>query len=226
MGRFRRLDVLKAVVESGLIPVFYHKDLEISKKVALAIFKGGSQLLEFTNRGDFAYQVFTELNKWCTKEIPELILGVGSVIDPGTAVLYINSGANFVVGPVLNAEIAKSCNRRKVAYMPGCGSASEISQAEELGVEICKVFPGAEVGGPSFVKSILGPMPWSLLMPTGGVDRTRESIEKWIKAGVVSVGIGSNLITKDILSSGNFESLATNTAEVLRWVKEVRNKAV
>jgi 2-dehydro-3-deoxyphosphogluconate aldolase / (4S)-4-hydroxy-2-oxoglutarate aldolase len=225
VGRFRRLNVLQAVVESGLVPVFYHKDLEVAKKVALAISKGGSLLLEFTNRGDFAYQVFTELNKWCAKETPELILGVGSIIDPGTAVLYINSGANFVVGPVFNADIAKACNRRKIAYMPGCGSASEISQAEELGVEICKVFPGAEVGGPSFVKSILGPMPWTLLMPTGGVDRTRESIEKWFKAGVASVGIGSNLITKEILASGDFEPLAKNTAEVLHWIRDVRSKA-
>jgi len=141
-------------------------------------------------------------------------------------VLYINSGADFVVGPVLNADIARACNRRKIAYMPGCGSASEISQAEELGVEICKVFPGAEVGGPSFVKSILGPMPWALLMPTGGVDRTRESIEKWFRAGVASVGIGSNLITKEILASGDFEALAKNTAEVLQWIKNVRSKVV
>ena len=225
MGRFRRLDVIQSMVESGLVPVFYHKDVEVAKKVALAVAKGGSRHLEFTNRGDFAYQVFTELNKWCAKETPRLILGVGSVIDPGTAVLYINSGADFVVGPVLNADVARSCNRRKIAYMPGCGSASEISQAEELGVEVCKVFPGAEVGGPSFVKSILGPMPWTLLMPTGGVDRTRESIEKWFKAGVASVGIGSNLITKEILASGDFEALAKNTAEVLQWIKDARPKA-
>jgi 2-dehydro-3-deoxyphosphogluconate aldolase/(4S)-4-hydroxy-2-oxoglutarate aldolase len=209
---------------SGLVPVFYHKDVEVAKKVALAVAKGGARLLEFTNRGDFAWQVFTDLNKWAAREIPDLMLGVGSVIDPGTASLYINSGAEFVVGPVLNADIARTCNRRKVAYMPGCGSASEVSYAEELGCEICKIFPGGEVGGPSFVKSILGPMPWSLLMPTGGVDSTREGIEKWFKAGVVSVGIGSNLITKEILSSGDFETLSRNTAEVLQWIREARGR--
>jgi 2-dehydro-3-deoxyphosphogluconate aldolase / (4S)-4-hydroxy-2-oxoglutarate aldolase len=224
MARFKRLEVLQTMVESGLVPVFYHDDIDIAKKVAQAIAKGGARFLEFTNRGDFAHQRFAELNTWCAKEIPTLILGAGSVLDPGTAVLYINNGANFVVGPVLNPDIAKACNRRKIAYMPGCGSASEISQAEELGVEICKVFPGSEVGGPSFVKSILGPMPWSLLMPTGGVDRTRESIEKWFKAGVVSVGIGSNLITKEILSTGNFTALAHDTAEALQWIKEARGK--
>ena len=212
------------MTESGLVPVFYHKDIEVAKKVAMAVAKGGARLLEFTNRGDFAWQVFTDLNKWAAKEIPGLMLGVGSVIDPGTASLYINNGAEFVVGPVLNADIAKACNRRKVAYMPGCGSASEVSYAEELGCEICKIFPGGEVGGPSFVKSILGPMPWSLLMPTGGVDRTKESIEKWFKAGVASVGIGSNLITKEILSSGDFETLSRNTAEALQWIREARGR--
>jgi 2-dehydro-3-deoxyphosphogluconate aldolase / (4S)-4-hydroxy-2-oxoglutarate aldolase len=222
MGRFKRLEVLNAMTESGLVPVFYHKDIEVAKMVALGVAKGGARLLEFTNRGDFAYQVFADLNKWAAKEIPDLILGVGSVIDPGTASLFINSGAEFVVGPVLNADVARACNRRKVAYMPGCGSASEVSFAEELGCEICKIFPGSEVGGPSFVKSVLGPMPWSLLMPTGGVDRTRESIERWFNAGVVSVGIGSNLITKEILSSGDFEALARNTAEVLGWIVDAR----
>jgi 2-dehydro-3-deoxyphosphogluconate aldolase/(4S)-4-hydroxy-2-oxoglutarate aldolase len=212
------------MTESGLVPVFYHKDIGVAKKVAMAVAKGGARLLEFTNRGDFAWQVFTDLNKWAAKEVPGLMLGVGSVIDPGTASLYINNGAEFVVGPVLNADIAKACNRRKVAYMPGCGSASEVSYAEELGCEICKIFPGGEVGGPSFVKSILGPMPWSLLMPTGGVDRTKESIEKWFKAGVVSVGIGSNLITKEILSSGDFETLSRNTAEALQWIREARGR--
>jgi len=212
------------MTESGLVPVFYHKDIEVAKKVAMAVAKGGARLLEFTNRGDFAWQVFADLNKWAAKEIPGLMLGVGSVIDPGTASLYMNNGAEFVVGPVLNADVAKACNRRKVAYMPGCGSASEVSYAEELGCEICKIFPGGEVGGPSFVKSILGPMPWSLLMPTGGVDRTKESIEKWFKAGVVSVGIGSNLITKEILSSGDFETLSRNTAEALQWIREARSR--
>ena len=147
MARFRRLDVLQAMMDSGLVPVFYHKDLETAKKVARAVADGGVKVLEFTNRGDFAWQIFSALIQWCESEIPDLILGVGSVIDPGTASLYINDGANFIVGPILNAEVARTCNRRKIPYLPGCGSASEISQAEEYGVEICKIFPGKEVGG-------------------------------------------------------------------------------
>ena len=222
MARFKRLDVLQAMVQSGLVPVFYHQDIEVAKKIAEAIARGGARVLEFTNRGEFAYTVFSELVQWGRQKLPELILGAGSVLDPGTATLYVNNGANFIVGPVLNPEVARVCNRRKIAYLPGCGSASEISQAEEYGVEICKVFPGAEVGGPGFVKNILAPMPWSLIMPTGGVERSRVSIEKWFKAGVACVGMGSNLIAKDLVASGDFEAISKNTAEVLQWIKEVR----
>jgi 2-dehydro-3-deoxyphosphogluconate aldolase/(4S)-4-hydroxy-2-oxoglutarate aldolase len=222
MARFRRLDVLNAMIEGGLVPVFYQQDIEVAKKIAAAVAGGGAKVLEFTNRGDFAYQIFSQLVQWCQKETPGLILGAGSVLDPGTAALYMNSGANFIVGPVLNAEVARACNRRKIAYMPGCGSVSEISQAEEYGVEICKVFPGAEVGGPGFVKNVLAPMPWSLIMPTGGVERTRASIEKWFKAGVACVGMGSNLIAKDLVAAGDFGTISANTAEVLQWIREVR----
>jgi 2-dehydro-3-deoxyphosphogluconate aldolase/(4S)-4-hydroxy-2-oxoglutarate aldolase len=222
MARFRRLDVLNAMIECGLVPVFYHQDLEVAKRIAAAVAGGGAKVLEFTNRGDFAYQIFSELARWCQEEIPELILGAGSVLDPGTAALFMNSSANFIVGPVLHAEVARACNRRKIAYLPGCGSVSEISQAEEYGAEICKVFPGGEVGGPGFVKNVLAPMPWSLMMPTGGVERTRASIERWFKAGVACVGMGSNLIAKELVAAGDFETISKNTAEVLQWIREER----
>jgi 2-dehydro-3-deoxyphosphogluconate aldolase/(4S)-4-hydroxy-2-oxoglutarate aldolase len=222
MARFRRLEVLHAMIECGLVPVFYYQDLELIKKIARAVADGGGKVLEFTNRGDFAYQVFSELIKWCAKEIPELILGAGSVIDQGTAALYMNSGANFIVAPFFNKEVAKDCNRRKIAYIPGCGSAAEISQAEEYGAEICKIFPGAEVGGPEFVKNLLAPMSWSYIMPTGGVEKTKESITKWFKAGVVCVGMGSTLITKDLVAKGDYETISKNISEVLNWIKETR----
>ena len=226
MARFRRMEVLQAMTVSGLVPVFYNKDLETAKKVAKAVADGGVRVVEFTNRGDFAFQIFSGLVQWCESEMPEVILGVGSVIDPGTAALYINSGANFIVGPVFNADVARVCNRRKIPYLPGCGSASEISEAEEHGVEICKVFPGGEVGGPAFVRNILGPMPWTLIMPTGGVDVTRESIHAWFKGGVACVGIGSNLISGELVSAGDFGVIAVKTAEVLNWINEVRGRSV
>jgi 2-dehydro-3-deoxyphosphogluconate aldolase/(4S)-4-hydroxy-2-oxoglutarate aldolase len=224
MARFLRLDVLNKIVELGIVPVFYEPNVETAIQIAAACSRGGAKVVEFTNRGDFAYQVFGELVKHFAKADPELILGVGSVSDPGTAALYINSGANFVVGPILNPDVAKICNRRKIAYSPGCGSASEISYAEELGVEIVKVFPGSSVGGPDFVKSVLGPHPWTRIMPTGGVDATQESIEAWFKAGVACVGIGSKLITKELVAKGDFDGLAAKTAQVLAWIAQVRGK--
>ncbi len=224
MARFDRMTVLNKIMELGLIPVFYHADVEVAAKIVAACAAGGATVVEFTNRGDFAPQVFMELSKHFSKADPKIILGVGSIVDAPTAALYIAYGANFIVGPNFNPEVARLCNRRKVAYSPGCGSATEIAEAEELGVEIVKVFPGKSVGGPDFVKSVLGPCPWTRIMPTGGVDATQESIDAWFKAGVACVGIGSQLITKQILTSGDFDGLAQKTAQVLHWIREARGK--
>ena len=222
MARFDRLTVLNAVIESGLVPVFYHGQVQVAQQIVAACAEGGARVVEFTNRGERAWNVFTQLVEWVEKAHPGVILGVGSVIDAPTAALYVGSGANFVVGPILNPEVARLCNRRKIAYMPGCGSATEISQAEELGVEIVKVFPGAEVGGPGFVKAVLAPMPWTRIMPTGGVDATEESIRAWFRAGVVCVGIGSKLITKDLVAAGDWEGISKKVAQVLAWIQEAR----
>ncbi|MEJ2210139.1 MAG: bifunctional 4-hydroxy-2-oxoglutarate aldolase/2-dehydro-3-deoxy-phosphogluconate aldolase [Anaerolineae bacterium] len=224
MARFDRLAVLNAIVDSGLVPVFYNRDLEVAKQVVAACAEGGARVVEFTNRGDRAWQVFTQLVEWAETAQPKLILGVGSVIDAPTAALYISSGANFVVGPVLNAKVARLCNRRKIAYMPGCGSASEISQAEELGVEIVKVFPGTQVGGPGFVKAILGPTPWTRIMPTGGVDASEESIRAWFEAGVACVGIGSRLITRQLVAARDWGGISANVAHVLAWIEQARSE--
>jgi 2-dehydro-3-deoxyphosphogluconate aldolase/(4S)-4-hydroxy-2-oxoglutarate aldolase len=178
--------------------------------------------VEFTNRGDLAYQVFAGAVRHVLEKKIDVILGVGSIVDAPTAALYVANGANFVVGPLLNPEVARLCNRRKVAYSPGCGSVSEIAQAEELGVEIVKVFPGKEVGGPGFVKAVLGPCPWTRIMPTGGVESTRESLEAWFKAGVAAVGAGSNLITKEFIAAKDWDGLAAKVRQCLDWVKEIR----
>jgi len=220
MARYTRLQVLNAMVETGLVPVFYHADVDTAIRIVDACAAGGAKLVEFTNRGYLAYEVFVALVKHFAKR--DVILGVGSVVDAGTASLYLASGANFVVGPILNPEVAKTCNRRKVAYSPGCGSASEISQAEELGCEIVKVFPADCAGGPEFVKAILGPCPWTSIMPTGGVDATKESITNWFKAGVSCVGIGSKLITKEAIAAGDYAAIAAKVKQVLAWIKEAR----
>ena len=222
MAQYDRMTVLNTILEIGVVPVFYNKDVKTAISVVEACAAGGARAVEFTNRGDLAYKVFAAAVEHVIANKIDVMLGVGSVVDAPTAGLYIANGANFVVGPLLNPDVAKVCNRRKVPYSPGCGTASEIAQAEELGVEFVKVFPGSEVGGPSFVKSVMAPCPWTRIMPTGGVDATRDSLEAWFKAGVACVGIGSKLVTKEIMASGDYEALTKNVAQVIAWIKEVR----
>lgn len=219
-----RMAVLTAMMDQGVIPVFYHPDMDVCKNVIQACANGGAKCIEFTNRGDFAWEVFKEVNKHFIKADPTVVMGVGSVIDAPTAALYIANGANFVVGPLLNEEVAKVCNRHCVPYSPGCGSASEVNFAQELGCEIVKVFPGSCVGGPDFVKNIRGPMPWTKLMPTGGVDPTEESLTKWFKAGIVACGIGSKLITKELLAAKDYKGIEAKVAETIALIKKIRGK--
>lgn len=207
MARFSRIKACQVMAETGMVPVFYHSDLETSKQVLKACYEGGVRVFEFTNRGDFAHEIFGELNKWAAKECPEMILGIGSVVDAGTASLFLQLGANFVVGPLLNPDIFKVCNRRQVAYIPGCGSVSEVGYAQELGAEVVKIFPAGDVGGPSFVKNLKAPMPWSNIMVTGGVEPTEENLTKWFKAGVTCVGMGSNLFPKEIIAAKDWSRI-------------------
>lgn len=221
MAKYSRLYVLTQMIETGLVPIFYHADSEVATRIVEACINGGARCVEFTNRGDQAQLVFEKLvQRFNSQE--NAILGVGSIIDPGTTSLYIQLGANFIVSPVLNPEMARTCNRRKIAYAPGCGTVSEISQAEELGVEICKIFPGSQMGGAGFVKAVRGPMPWTRILPTGGVSPTEENIRGWIEAGAACLGIGSKLITKESVTTGNYAAISENVARVLTWIQEAR----
>lgn len=221
MARFTRIEVFQEMKRTGMVPLFYHKDVELGKKVLKACYDGGARLLEFTNRGDYAHEVFNELNKYAEKELPEMILGVGSVTDAGAASLYMQLGANFVVTPVLREDIALACNRKKVLWSPGCGTLTEISKAEELGCELVKLFPG-DIYGPQFVKGIKGPCPWTNIMPTGGVSPTEENLKGWFGAGVTCVGMGSQLISKEKLANQDFEGLTNLTKEALGIIEKVR----
>lgn len=212
--------------ETGMIPVFYHKDTEICKQVIKACYEGGVRVFEFTNRGDFAHEVFAELNKWALTSCPDMILGVGSVVDSGTTSLYLQLGANFIVSPILDEDMARVCNRRKVAWSPGCGSLNDISHAEELGAEIVKIFPGSSVGGAEFVKAVKGPCPWSSIMPTGGVEPTEENLSKWFKSGVCCVGMGSKLFPTAAISASDWGYITDKCKEVFDIIAHLREKNI
>lgn len=210
------------MTETGLVPLFYHPDVALGKNVLKACYDGGARLMEFTARGDFAFEVFSELNKYALKELPGMIMGVGSITDAGAASLFLQMGANFIVTPSLREDIAIVCNRRKVMWSPGCGSLTEINRAEELGCEIIKLFPG-DIYGPGFVKAIKGPQPWTSIMPTGGVSTEESNIKSWFDAGVTCVGMGSQLINKEILANRDNVKLAKKVSDTLLLIKKSKS---
>ena len=217
-----RVSVLQALETQGVCPVFYHPDPEVCLNVIRASARGGAKVVEFTNRGDFACDLFGEIARELQRTDPEVILGVGSVVDAGTASLYLNRGARFVVSPCLVEEVARICNRRMTVYMPGCGSVTEIGQAHELGCEIVKLFPGASVGGPDFVKAVLGPMPWTRIMPTGGVDPDEASLTRWFGAGIAACGMGSKLVTDAAVKAGDWAGVETQVRQTVEAIRTFR----
>ncbi|MEQ9404317.1 MAG: bifunctional 4-hydroxy-2-oxoglutarate aldolase/2-dehydro-3-deoxy-phosphogluconate aldolase [Cyclobacteriaceae bacterium] len=221
MAKYSRIQVFKEMERTGMVPLFYHKDIELGKKILKACYEGGARVLEFTNRGDFAHEVFNALNKYALAELPGMILGVGSVTDAGAASLYMQLGANFVVTPVLREDIALACNRKKVLWSPGCGTLAEMARAEELGCELVKLFPGGTYG-PGFVKAIKGPCPWTNIMPTGGVSPDEENLKGWFDAGVTCVGMGSQLISKDIIENENFTKLSELVQHAISIIEKLK----
>jgi len=219
----KRLDVVLKMRENGAIPLYYHPDINVCKEVISACYRGGMQIFEFTNRGDRAHELFAELVKWGRQLMPDLVLGVGTVVDAGTCSLYIQLGAKFIVSPLLNEDMARVCNRRKVLWIPGCATASEIGQAEELGAEVVKLFPGPTVGGAEFLKAYLGPCPWSNIMPSGGVSPTLENLTEWFEAGAFCVGMGSQLITSDIIARKDYDQLQKVCRESMDIIQKLKN---
>jgi 2-dehydro-3-deoxyphosphogluconate aldolase/(4S)-4-hydroxy-2-oxoglutarate aldolase len=222
MAKFTRIQVAMTMAETGLVPLFFNHDAGTCKEVIAACYEGGAKVFEFTNRGEFAHEVFASVRKWANEKCSGMIIGAGSVPDAATAALFIQMGADFIVSPFLNPEIARTCNRRKVMWIPGCGTMTEISEAEELGAEIVKIFPGNAVGGPSFVKAVKGPCPWTAIMPTGGVDPSEENLKEWFDAGVTCVGIGSLLITDKLVKSGDWKGLSDKVKRTLAIINKLR----
>ena len=222
MAKFDQLAVWNKMQETGMVPVFYHKEAKVAQQVVKACYEGGVRVFEFTNRGDFAHEVFAEVIRFSRAECPELALGVGSVIDAPTAALYLQLGADFVVGPMFNAEISRACNRRSIPYIPGCGTVSEVSLAQETGCQICKIFPG-DVLGPKFVKGLRAPMPWSKLMVTGGVEPTEENLSAWFRAGVFCVGMGSKLFPSSTIADSDWTGITDKCRETLAIIQKIRS---
>lgn len=220
MAKFARTEVIQTMLAQRLVPLFYHPDVETGKAILTACYEGGVRLMEFTNRGDFAQDVFAELNKFVLKEIPEMVMGIGSVNDAPTAGMYMQLGANFIVGASFREDIARICNRRKVLYVPGCGSLTEIGTAEEMGCEFVKLFPGS-VYGPGFVKAIKGPSPWTRIMPTGGVSTDEANLKGWFDAGVSAVGMGSQMISKDVITNQNWDVLTQRVKDTLALIEKL-----
>jgi 2-dehydro-3-deoxyphosphogluconate aldolase/(4S)-4-hydroxy-2-oxoglutarate aldolase len=219
-----RLEVINKLLDIGLVPLFYNGDMATSVELVGACSRGGARVVEFTNRGEMAYPIFAELVKHFAKNDPSVILGVGSIMDEPTAALFLSAGANFVVGPGFNPGIARLFNRRKILYIPGCATETEISTAEEYGAEICKIFPGETVGGSKFIKAVMAPCPWHRLMPTGGVDSTEASVSEWIKAGAAAVGMGSKLITAQSVKDKDYDSITKKISECIEWISKARQK--
>ncbi len=224
MARFSRLQVLNRIVEIGLVPVFYHSDVEVAGQVVAACAAGGATVFEFTNRGDHAIDVFQELERRARKQSPDLILGAGTIVDEATAALYVAHGANFIVSPSFNERVARFCNRRKIAYLPGCATLTEIGTAEEAGVEIVKLFPCELIGGPEFVKALLGPCPWTRVMVTGMREVSKPALTQWFQAGIVAAGIGRELFKKEWVDQRDYGAITRRAAEILQWIQEGRGR--
>ncbi len=216
-----RLDVLRTILKVGAVPTFVAPDPETAFAFVAGCRDGGAQVVEFTNRGDFAYATFADLARRVSRELPEVILGAGTVIDAPTTALFIAAGAHFIVGQSFSPDVARLCNRRRVAYIPGAGSATEIAEAEELGCEIVKLFPAAAFDGPAFVRNFLAPSPASRLMPTN-VEATEEVTRAWFAAGAACLGVGGHLYPPEVMRGGDRAAVAERTRTFLGWVRAAR----
>ncbi len=216
-------EIIQKMELGGLVPVFNHHDIEVAKNVLDACYYGGIRIFEFTNRGENALEVFEALVKHAEKH-PDLILGIGTIFSVGDAKEFRAKGAQFIVSPAMIPELAEFCKSENVLWVPGCGTVTEIYQALQLGAKIVKAFPG-NVLGPVFVKSVKAVYPNLPIMPTGGVAPSEENLKLWFEAGVTCVGMGSKLISQEILDSQDFKSLQNQVSNVLATVKTLRNRA-
>lgn len=212
---------LKLLNQVGVLPLFYHSDIEIAKEVINASYRGGARAFEFTNRGENAFTVFTELVAYTKESLPGLSMGIGTIYDAETAQKFIDAGTDFIVTPCLNPAVGYACAKANIPWIPGVSTLTEIYNAQQAGAEVVKLFPG-DVVGSKFIKAIRGPMPNVKIMVTGGVQPTAESINEWFGAGAYAVGLGSNLFPKDVIAEGNYAWIEQKVAESIALVTKFR----
>lgn len=210
---FTKQEIFEEIKRTRVVPLFTHDDPTLAVEVLKAAYEGGIRVFEFTNRKKNSFQVFGSLVKH-RSQYPDLMLGIGTIMDPDTTLKFIDAGADFIISPILKTSMAEICHRYNKHWMPGCATLTEIVTAKEFGAEIIKIFPGS-VLGPGFVSSIMPVVPDLNLMITGGVEPTEQNLSSWFKAGAMAVGMGSQLFTKEILDNRDWVQLKTKVSQAL-----------
>lgn len=217
----KKEEVLKVIPEQGILPLYFNKDTQVSIDLLKALYSAGIRAVEYTNRGEAALENFRKMREVCDAELPGMYLGVGTIKDAATAQAFIDAGADYIISPGLVEDVAEVSDKNGMLWVPGCMTPTEIIKAEKMGAKFVKLFPG-NILGPSFLSGIKELFPNLLFMPTGGVDLGRDNIQGWFKAGVCAVGMGSKLVTKDIMENKKYDELVTLTKEVIETIKSVR----
>jgi 2-dehydro-3-deoxyphosphogluconate aldolase/(4S)-4-hydroxy-2-oxoglutarate aldolase len=210
-----------AIVQQGILPLYFNPDETVSVDVLKAIYKAGIKAVEYTNRGEAALSNFKKMVQVRNAEMPGLLMGVGTIKNLKQAEDYMAAGADFLVSPGFVPDVAVYCVANGIFYAPGCMTPSEIIAAENAGVKFIKLFPGNMLG-PEFLGAVKEIFPKLLFMPTGGVDTTRENIEGWFKAGVCAVGMGSKLISKKLMEAKDYATIESETKKVLELIQSIK----
>lgn len=214
--------ILALIPQQGILPLYFYKDTKVSIEVLKALYSAGIRAVEYTNRGEAALQNFKEMRKVCDTELKGMYLGIGTIKNGEMAKTFIDAGTDYIICPGLVASVAAVADKNKMLWVPGCMTPSEIIQAETLGAKMIKLFPG-NILGPGFLSAIKEIFPGLLFMPTGGVELDKDNIAGWFKAGVCAVGMGSKLITKQLLETGNYAQISQDTEKVLAIIQSIKS---
>jgi len=218
MARYTSEAVVKKITDTKFLPLFNYADVEVCKQVIKASYNAGLRAFELTNRDTFALEVFRELSPWVEKECPEMCFGAGTILDGDTADAFMDAGADFIVAPVFDKDTGKACKKRNVAWIPGCFSPTELYKAARSGASLIKLFPAGTVG-PEYIKQLMGPLPFLRIVVTGGVQFDEASVKGWLKSGVVALGMGSSVFSKEKISSKNYSALEADIKKIHSYTK-------